>query len=336
MRASRLLSMLMLLQTRGRMSAQALAEAAQVSVRTIYRDADHLSAAGVPIYADRGRLGGFQLREGWRTQLDGLTAPEARAMLMAGLPGPAAELGLGEEVASAQLKLLAALPEDWQRDAQRVGARFHLDPVDWFRAPAVADHLRDVAQAVWSERRLHMRYRSWTSLSDRTIDPLGLVQKAGSWYLVARSERELRVFRVANILQARVLDEGFARPKRFDLARYWAESTQRFEDGVYQAQVTLRASPLGLQILRGFSAHVARAVEDTAGEPDEAGWREVVVPVESHEYAARELLRLGAQAQVMEPASVREALRQAAGAVLALYQDAQPSRAPRPRATRAK
>jgi biotin operon repressor len=157
-----LLSILMLLQSRGRTSARALADALEVSLRTIYRDVDSLSAAGVPIYSGRGRHGGFQLREGWRTQLTGLTAGEARALFMTGLPGPAQALGLGEAAASAHLKLLATLPDEWRDDAERVGARFHLDPVDWFRASPPADHLRLVAEAVWNERRVRMTYESWT------------------------------------------------------------------------------------------------------------------------------------------------------------------------------
>ncbi|MDO8358623.1 MAG: HTH domain-containing protein, partial [Devosia sp.] len=132
MRASRLLSIMMLLQAKGRMSAETLAGDLEVSVRTIYRDIDQLSAAGVPVYADIGRNGGFALLDGWRTRLTGLTAPEARALFLSGLPGPAGELGLGDEVAAAELKLLAALPADWQGEARRMASRFHLDPKGWF------------------------------------------------------------------------------------------------------------------------------------------------------------------------------------------------------------
>ena len=212
MRASRLLSILLLLQTRGRMSAQALADELEASVRTVFRDVDQLSAAGIPVFAERGRNGGFRLQDGWRTKLTGLTTEEASAIFLAGLPGPAAELGLGEAMSSAQLKLLAALPADWQVGAQRVGSRFHLDPVDWFRHAEPTEHLRPVAEAVWQERRLKVRYRSWNRTSDRLVDPLGVVLKAGTWYMVARSEGEVRTFRLSSIEALDVLDARFSRP----------------------------------------------------------------------------------------------------------------------------
>src|SRR5687768_8406307 len=201
MRASRLLSTLMLLQSHGRMSAQALADALEVSVRTVYRDVDELSAAGVPVWAERGRQGGFQLQPGWRTRVDGLTGPEAQAMFLGGLPGPAAQLGLGEAMASAQLKLMAALPADWREDARRVSSRFHLDPIDWYRGPAAADHLPAIAQAVWQERRIAVRYESWKGVVERTLEPLGLVLKAGVWYVVAAvAGNDARTYRLSNIL----------------------------------------------------------------------------------------------------------------------------------------
>ena len=175
MRASRLLTIMMLLQTRGRMSAEALSEELDVSVRTVYRDIDQLSAAGVPVYADVGRNGGFALLDGWRTRLTGLTPSEAQAMFLAGLPGPARELGLGDNMQQAELKLLAALPPDWQAEAKRMSSRFHLDPGGWFQPGYIHQHLKAVADAVWSETRISIRYESWTRVSDRDIDPLGLV-----------------------------------------------------------------------------------------------------------------------------------------------------------------
>ena len=310
----------MLLQSRGRTSARALAETLEVSLRTIYRDVDSLSAAGVPIYSGRGRHGGFQLREGWRTQLTGLTAGEARALFMTGLPGPAQALGLGEAAASAHLKLLATLPDDWRGDAERVPARFHLDPVDWFRASPPADHLRLVAEAVWNERRVRMTYESWTAVTERVVEPLGLVLKGSAWYLVARTVRTERrgpqTYRVGAIRAAALLDERFERPARFDLAAFWAESTQRFEEGIYRDAATLRVSPRGWKRLCGFSPIVAAAAERTAGAPGADGWREVTVPIESVDDAAQQMLQLGGEAEVLEPHALRAALH-ATGACIA-------------------
>lgn len=319
MQASRLLSILLTLQTRGRLSAQALAGVLEVSVRTVYRDIDSLSAAGVPVFATRGRHGGIQLRDGWRSQLTGLTAGEALALPMAALPGPARALGIGEAAASAHLKLLAALPDDWRADAQRAGARFHLDPVDWFREGAATDHLRTVADAVWSGRRLRLHYTSWVQQSERTVDPLGLVLKGGAWYLVARRLKEPRTYAVAAIGSVQPLDETFERPAGFDLAAWWAESTRRFEQGVYRGFATLRVSAAGLERLRRFGPLVARAAEASAGPADRRGWHRVTVPIESLDHAAREMLQLGAEAVVLEPPALRQRLRASARAMATLY-----------------
>ncbi|HJV62704.1 MAG TPA: YafY family protein [Albitalea sp.] len=325
MRASRLLSILMLLQGRGRLSAQALAEELEVSVRTIYRDVDELSASGVPVWAERGRAGGFQLQPGWRTRVDGLTASEARAMFLGGLPGPAAQLGLGEAMASAQLKLLAALPDGWREDARRVSSRFHLDPVDWFRAPAAADHLPAIAQAVWDEERIRVRYESWNATAERTLEPLGVVLKAGTWYMAARTagpsgqDKGPRTYRLSNILELAPTGERFSRPARFDLAAFWGESTRRFEADLYHDEARLRVSPRGLRVLSAFSVAVADAAKASAGPADEQGWVEVRVPIESVEHAAGQFLRLGIDAVVLAPAALRRALRDTVRRIEALY-----------------
>jgi predicted DNA-binding transcriptional regulator YafY len=317
MRASRLLSTLMLLQSHGRMSAHALAEALEVSVRTVYRDVDELSAAGVPVWAERGRQGGFQLQPGWRTRIDGLTGPEAQAMFLGGLPGPAAQLGLGEAMASAQLKLMAALPEDWRDNARRVSSRFHLDPIDWYRGPAATDHLPAIAQAVWNERRVTVRYESWKGVVERTLDPLGLVLKAGVWYMAASAGKEPRTYRLSNILALHDTGAPFRRPKDFDLAGYWQASTRRFEAELYRGRAVVRATERGCKLLRGLSAAVADAV-DAAG-PSRKAWRELTLPIESIEHAAGQLLRLGADVQVLEPAALRERVADTVAAMAALY-----------------
>ena len=319
MRASRLLSLLMLLQSRGGASAQSLAEALEVSVRTVHRDIDELSAAGVPVWAERGRAGGFRLQPGWRTRLDGLTAAEAQAMFLGGLPGPAAELGLGEAMASAQLKLLAALPDGWREDARRVSARFHLDPVDWYRGPSASDHLPAIAQAVWGARRLALRYESWKGEVARTVDPLGLVLKAGVWYLVARVGTGARTYRLSNVLALEVLDEGFERPAGFDLAAWWGASTRRFEAELHRGEAVLRVSAAGMRGLRESGAAVAAAAEASAGRADARGWRRVTIPIESVPQAAAQLLRLGPEARVLRPAALRREVLARVDAVAALY-----------------
>ncbi len=330
MQASRLLSVLMLLQARGRMSAQVLATELEVSVRTIHRDIDQLSAAGVPVFADRGRSGGFQLQDGWRTRLTGLTEPESRALFLSGLAGPAAELGLGDAVASARLKVLATLPPDWQADAQHVNARFHLDAVDWFHSAARTEHLGAVADAVWRARRLHIRYESWNGVRERDVEPLGLVLKAGIWYMAARSGKgaEPRTYRLSSILALSVSDQHFSAPRTFDLAAYWQESTRRFETGVYHETALLRVSPRGLRLLRQFSTAVAEAADKTA-EKEPRGWVRVSVPIESVAHAANQLINLGADAEVLAPAALRARLRLTAQRLVKLY--AGRGRVPRPR-----
>ena len=328
MRASRLLSLQMLLETRGRMSATALADALEVSVRTLYRDVDQLSAAGVPIYAERGRHGGFALLPGWKTTLTGLTPSEAQAVFLSGLPGPAQDLGLGGDVEGARLKLLAALPAGWRDDAQRVSARLHLDPVDWYRESEPTPHLATVAAAAWNGHQIRMHYASWTDTVERTVSPLGLVLKAGVWYLVAlpvaaaapgKAKGGPRTYRVSSIRAATALATPVRRPARFDLPGYWAESIQRFEAEIYTGQAQVLATPAGLQGLRVLSSAVARAV--AAARPSRRAHGRVVVtlPIESVDHACGQLMRLSPQVEVLRPAALRRALVQRLRATALLY-----------------
>lgn len=323
MRASRLLSILMLLQARGRMSAQALADAVEVSLRTVYRDVDQLSAAGVPVFAERGRHGGFQLRPGWQTRLTGLTEPEAKALFMAGLPGPAAELGLGGAARSAQRKMIAALPGDQQQDAERIAARFHLDPHDWYRASPPTEHLAAVADAVWRERRIAVRYESWNGVSERELEPLGLVLKAGTWYIAARSgaREPPRTYRLASIQALTPLERRFRRPARFDLAAWWRETTARFEASLYHGSARLRVSPRGLRLLQQMAPAVGdAAVRSRTEEGGPEDWCRVEVPIESIPHATSQLLRLGAEVEVIEPPELRHALCETAQDIVARHQ----------------
>jgi predicted DNA-binding transcriptional regulator YafY len=317
-KASRLLSILMLLQARKRLSAPELARALEVSERTILRDIDQLSAAGVPVWGERGRSGGFQLREGWSTQLTGLTEPEVNALFLAGLLGPATELGLGTAAASARLKIVAGLPAEWRAQAERVGARLHIDPIDWYRVQETPRYLREVADAVWAAQAIRMQYESWRGVGAREVHPLGLILKAGAWYLVAQSipGRRVATYRLANVLELKRLQRTFQRPKAFDLAAYWRQASARFEADLNRVQVRLNVSPRGLKWLANLRL---RVLPSPAAPDDGTEWNEVLMWVESIEYGARQLLALGSEVEVLEPISLRQALAQAAQHVSAIY-----------------
>ena len=314
MLASRLLSILMLLQTRGRTSARELAREFEVSVRTILRDMDQLSAAGIPVYAERGRAGGFQLMDGYRTKLTGMTQSEAEALLLAGLPGPAAQLGLSDLLSAARLKLLAALPPNLQRDAERIASRFHLDPVGWFRGADPLPALQTVAQAVWTGRHLKVRYRSTGEVYPRKLGPLGLVLKGGVWYLVAQSGKSIRTYRVAQIVEAEILEEECSRPKRFDLAAHWEQTSRDYETGVYREEAEVKLSPLGMRLLELLGPHAKEAAMKSA-RPQRGGWTRCTVPIESERHAAREFMRFGEEVEVLGPPALRARIAELSGAI---------------------
>lgn len=322
MRASRLLSLLLLLQTRGRMTAPELAAELEVSVRTVYRDVESLSAAGVPVYADRGPAGGYQLLDGYRTKLTGLTSDEAVSLFLAGLPGPAAELGMGAVLAGAQLKLLAALPPELRERAAHMRELFHLDAPGWFRDPEPIPFLTEIGDAVWARRRLRVRYRSWRRGEQwTTLDPLGVVLKAGLWYLVAAAGDKIRTYRVTRVSAVEPLEEEFARPDDFDLAKFWQDWTERFERDSYTAQAEIRLSPVGrAKAVHLMAPAVHRAMEETASAPDADGWIHATVPIESVHHAVVDLLKLGPELEVLAPMDLREAVRRRLAETAALYE----------------
>ncbi|MFI1031124.1 helix-turn-helix transcriptional regulator [Streptomyces sp. NPDC020951] len=293
MKSSRLLSILLLLQTRGRMTAAQLAEELEVSVRTVYRDVDALSAAGVPLYGDAGHAGGYRLLDGYRTRLTGLNADEAEALFLAGAPGAAAELGLGPVLAAAQLKVRAALPPELRAHADRISGRFHLDTPGWYAQAEEAPYLPTVADAVWNSRVLQVRYRRWAEPTDveRRLEPYGLVLKAGRWYVVAGPGP--RTFRVDQILELAASDEEFTRPEDFDLAAYWTAYQRDFHDRLRRGEAVVRLAP---------GVRLPKSVD---GPTDERGWTLATVPIESVDHAHGEFLRLGTDIEVLEPPELR-------------------------------
>jgi predicted DNA-binding transcriptional regulator YafY len=333
MRASRLVSLLLLLQARERMTAQELAEALEVSVRTVYRDVDSLSAAGVPVYGEPGHRGGYRLLAGYRTRLTGLTATEAESLFLTGLPSAAAELGLGAAVTTAQLKLMAALPAELRDRAGRIADRFLLDAPSWYRDADDTPHLATIANATWNQHPVRIRYLRWASPHEviRTVAPHGLVLKAGRWYLVARRDEAWRTYRVSRILEAEVLDGTFHRPDDFDLAGHWSSYLTTFDRRRHRDRAVLRLSPHGLDrlphLLESAATHLAR---HPPAAPDPDGWTEVTIPIESAGAALPELLKLGADAEVIAPGYLREQLVQQLRDMTELYRGPATRQAPVP------
>ncbi|MEU3464162.1 WYL domain-containing protein [Streptomyces sp. NPDC006733] len=304
MKSSRLLSVLLLLQTRGRMTAAQLARELEVSVRTVYRDVEALHAAGVPLYGDAGHAGGYQLLAGYRTRLTGLSAGEAEALFLSGIPGPAAELGLGAALAGAQLKLRAALPPELRAQADRMRSRFHLDAPGWYAEDEEVPHLPAVADAVWRSRVLDVRYRRWKAPTDvdRRLEPYGLVLKAGRWYVVAGPGPY--TYRVDQILEATVLDEEFEPPGDFDLAAHWQRHQADFHARLHRGEALVRLAPGAAARLTGAAARALAAT----GTPEPDGWTRAVLPIESLDHAQGVFLALGTAVDVLGPPELRARL----------------------------
>jgi predicted DNA-binding transcriptional regulator YafY len=243
-----------------------------------------------------------------------MTQSEAEALLLAGLPGPAAQLGLSDLLSAARLKLLASLPSNMQRDAERIASRFHLDPVAWFRGADPLPALQTVAQAVWSERYLRIRYRNNGEVYPRKLGPLGLVLKGGVWYLVAQSGKAIRTYRVAQIVEAEASDEEFARPKRFDLAAHWEQASRAYEASVYREQAEVKLSPRGMQLLELLGPHAKDAAVKSARR-DRGAWTRCSVPIESERHAAREFMRFGEEVEVLGPPALRARIAEVSAAM---------------------
>ncbi|GAA3887033.1 helix-turn-helix transcriptional regulator [Streptomyces sedi] len=316
-RADRLLSLILLLQNRGRLTAPELAAELEVSVRTVYRDVEALAGSGVPVVADRGPAGGFRLLEGYRTRLTGLTDGQAESLFLAGVPGAARELGLGAELAAAQLKLRAALPAELAERAERVAERFHLDAPGWFREGEPVPHLATLARAVWEQLPARAHYRSWRREGERELWPLGLVLKGGIWYLMAlrrhpgEEERRVRGYRVARFTGVRLGSERFERPEGFELAASWQEFTDRLTAARFREVARLRISPRAARLFPMFFGAAGVEAVAAAGPEDVRGWRVVELPVENRVIAVGDLLRLGEEAEVLGPPGLRAAVAEA-------------------------
>ncbi|MFD9006425.1 helix-turn-helix transcriptional regulator [Streptomyces sp. NPDC059582] len=339
MRAARLIKMVLLLQSRPTMTAAELARELDVSERTVTRDAQALSEAGVPVYAERGRAGGYRLVGGYRTRLTGLARGEAEALFLSGVPGALREMGLDDAASAARLKVSAALLPSL-RDASRTAAqRFHLDAPNWFEEPATPELLPAVADAVWDDRRITARYRrggqedaareavregerSGAREVERLLEPYGLVLKAGVWYLCARvaGDGGFRVYRIERFTAVAADGERFERDEAFDLPAFWAERAEQFARSILRSEVVVRLSGEGVRRLPyAVGPPAAREALAAAGAPDEEGRVTATLPVESEEVAHSQLTGLGPEVEVLAPAGLRERFARDAARLAGLY-----------------
>lgn len=320
MRAARLIKMVLLLQSRPSMTAAELAGELEVSERTITRDAQALSEAGVPVYADRGRTGGYRLIGGYRTRLTGLARGEAEALFLSGVPGALREMGLDDASSAARLKVSAALLPSLRDASESAARRFHLDAPGWYQEPATPELLPAVAEAVWGDRLLLARYRRGDTEVERRLAPYGLVLKAGVWYLCACVDESFRVYRLDRFTRAEPLPDPFVRDESFDLPGFWEERAAQFARSLLRARTVVRLSPAGVRalphVVDGASAREAIA---GAGAPDGLGRVILTLPVESEDVAYTQLLALGPEAEVLEPASLRGRFAEAAERTRRLY-----------------
>lgn len=313
----------MLCRTRDRWTAAELADELGVSVRTIYRDVSDLQSAGVPLWAQGGPGGGIHLLPGWRSQLDALTGDEAAVLALSGPPTALSDLGLGAVALSARLKLRSMLPPELRTRASRIEERFHLDAPGWFHRPDDVPHLATVADAVWAGRRIDITHERGERRVRRRLDPLGLVLKAGVWYLVARHRATVRTYRVGRIRSCEVRGDTFERPAGFDLASWWAASSDEFDRSLLRYRCELAIAPWARRRLElvadpgAAQRALAGAAPLPESSPDRDGWTVVQLECESEEVAADQLLGLGAGVEVRSPTGLRRRLHDLGAAIAA-------------------
>jgi len=318
MRADRLLSILLLLQVHRRQTARELAQRLEVSERTIHRDMDALSAAGFPVFAERGSGGGWMLVEGYKTNLTGLNKDEIQALFLTKPLRLLADLGLEKASNAALLKLSAALPSVHRDNAQHARQRIHVDVAGWNRADESIEFLPSIQEAIWRERRLKITYARGVDCDpvERLLDPLGLVAKGSVWYLVAAVEGTVRSYRVSRVLGVEITEEECVRPADFDLADYWERSATSFKASLPKYQTKLRVAPEIVPLLRvaGRFARVGQAQQILNDK-----WLHLTVGFDVEEMACQWVLSFGAQIEVVEPDSLREKVINAAREVISFY-----------------
>jgi len=317
MRADRLLSILLLLQVQRRITASELAKRLEVSERTIHRDMDALSGAGVPVFAERGNGGGWSLMEAYRTNLTGLNHSEIQTLFLSQPPQLLTDLGLHQASEGALIKLLAALPSMSRRDAEHARQRIHIDTAGWRNSSEDVSALPVLQEAIWQEREIHFVYeRVDCDPTERIVDPLGLVAKGSVWYLVAAQDKAPRTYRVSRIRQARMTDRPVNRPPDFDLVAYWKQSAAEFKATLPRFYAKIRISPAAQRLL-SYMGRASRV--ENSGPPDADGWRTLDMRFDAEHEACQFALSLDCEAEVLDPESLRSKVIAAAQAILDRY-----------------
>lgn len=317
MRADRLLNLLLLLQNRGKMSSRQLAELLEVSERTIARDIEALSAAGIPVYAERGSRGGWVLADSYRTNLTGMRPEEIVSLLLTNHNELLKDLGIQGDFQAAYQKLLASAPAPVRQDAELIRERIHIDGAGWHASKEAFPWLSAVQEAVWTQRKLDIRYRKEEDVAQRIVRPLGLIAKRNVWYFAAEQEPdgELRTFRISRLEEARLLDETFMRPDGFDLAAYWEQSTARFKSELPRYVARVRTNETGLNRL-----HKERFIKVLHAEgPDNQGQFLADVDLQTLDWACGVILAGGRDVEALGPPELRERIQAEVRAIFAVY-----------------
>lgn len=320
MRADRLITILMYLQTEGRMTAAELARRLEVSERTIYRDMDALSASGVPIYADSGAGGGFSLPPDYRTKVDGLTAQEIHALFLNMSNRAFQQLGIGQSLRSALLKLLNALPGPNRQNADWIQNRVYLDTDAWYRFKEHVPYIQAAQQAIWEEKEVVMTYATQTDGEIlMRLKPYGLVAKAGIWFIVGEAESQTQAYRLSRIRSFQILEDRFSRPEQFDLQSFWHGWVARFESERTRYSVVLEISQEGLPLLSQAIGEAAKQQAELQKSMVRSGWRRLTLSFANKEEALSRILALGLHAKVIQPMELRQSIRKHAADLLQFY-----------------
>ena len=321
MRADRLLSLMMLLQIRGRMTARDLAAELEVSERTIYRDIDALSGAGIPVYGEPGPEGGYALLDDYRTNLTGLTETEVRALFMLSIPTPLAALGESQNLKSALLKLSAALPAARRQDAELVRQRILIDSTWWDQGNEGVPYIQDIHHAIWQDRKIHVSYQLFFQVPiEQVVEPYSLVAKAGIWYLVRSVNEKIGAFRVSDLTSVSITDEDFERPSDFDLSAFWKDWCETHESLMTEFSVLVRVSPEFIPLLPHYFGREVYNGQHKAGKPDDSGNIFLELSFESFEAARERILGFGRGVEVLEPLQLRRSILDYAEQISRLYQ----------------